>query len=301
MPAVDYNWVAHFVRIVRAGSFTAAAREVNLPKSSLSRTITSLEAALGVRLLHRTTRKLAVTDVGQAYFESVRGAFESVDAATSRAIVHDTSPQGLVRLAAPADFLGLAYELARFRRAHPSIQVQCHLATRYVDLVGEGIDLAVRVGALEDSSLIAHKLGDVESGLVAADSYLRRRGRPTSIEDLARHDWILYRARGMKAAITLTNADGERSVEVEGALVADDMSFCRAACEAGYGIARLPLYGDGLERVLPRWRAGAAPVWILTPNATLVPRRVVLLREHLVAHLPAHLPGYVGRSRRRPG
>src|SRR3954467_7394327 len=101
MATVDYNWVAQFVRVVRAGSFTAAAEEAQLPKSSLSRTVSKLEAELGVRLLHRTTRKLALTDVGQAYYETVRGPFETLDEATVCAREHDTNPQGVVRIAAP--------------------------------------------------------------------------------------------------------------------------------------------------------------------------------------------------------
>src|SRR5205823_5523684 len=127
---VDYNWVAHFVRVVRAGSFTAAASAARLPKSSLSRAVTNLETELGVRLLHRTTRALALTDVGQAYFESVRAAFETVDQATVRALDNETRPRGLVRIAAPSDFPGLARELTRFIRNHPGIEVDARIATR---------------------------------------------------------------------------------------------------------------------------------------------------------------------------
>src|SRR5260221_14076314 len=168
MGTVDYNWVAHFVRVVRAGSFTAAAAEAELPKSSLSRTVTNLERELGVRLLHRTTRKLALTDVGQAYFESVRAAFETVDDATARALENDTNPRGLVRIAAPSDFPGLADELTQFMRKHPGIEVDARIASRYVDLVAEGVDLAIRAGRLEDSSLVARKLVDAEVGLLAS-------------------------------------------------------------------------------------------------------------------------------------
>jgi DNA-binding transcriptional LysR family regulator len=276
---------------VRAGSFTAAAKEAGLPKSSLSRTLTNLEAELGVRLLHRTTRKLALTEIGQAYFESVRPAFEIVEDATFRALEHDTNPHGLVRIAAPADFRGLARELTRFMRTHPGIQIDARLGARYVDLVAEGVDLAVRIGRLEDSSLTARKLGDVEVGLMASPSYLRRHGRPRTIEDLADHHWILFRPRASRTAVSLTGPDGERTIDVTASLIADDMRFCHDACEAGAGIARLPLTGDDrLERVLPRWSAGLTQAWILTPASKLLPRRVSLLRDHLVANLPKHLP-----------
>ena len=288
---MDYNWVAQFVRVVRAGSFTAAAKDAQLPKSSLSRAISNLEKELGIRLLHRTTRKLALTEVGQAYFESVRGAFDTVDDATLRALENDTNPRGVVRVAAAPEFRGLAEVIAQFIRKYPGIQVDVRIAAQYVDLVAEGIDLAIRAGRLDDSTLIARKIGDVEIGLMASASYLRRRGRPRTIEDLAGHDWILFRSRASHATVSLTGPDGERSIDVNAALVADEMGFCRAACEAGVGIARLPLIREcQLERVLPRWIAGETQVWILMPSSKLVPRRVSLLRDYLVEHLPVHIP-----------
>lgn len=288
--SIDYNWVAQFVRVVRAGSFTAAAAEARLPKSSLSRTVTNLEAELGVRLLHRTTRRLALTDVGQAYFESVRGAFDDVDAATDRALDHDVDPHGVVHVAAPSDFHGLAEEVAKFRRKYPRIAIDVHLASRYVDLVGEGVDLAIRVGPLESSSLVARKIGDVDIGLMASASYLRRQGRPKSVDELPGHDWILFRSRTGSSTLHLTGADGDRTIDVRGSLNADEMAFCKSACEAGAGIANLPLTFMGpLERVLPRWITGTSQVSLVMPASRLVPRRVALLRDYFIEHLPKYL------------
>ena len=121
-------------------------------------------------------------------------------------------------------------------------------------------------------------------------AYLRRRGRPKTVEDLAAHDWILFRARTTRATVSLTGPDGERTIEVDGPLLTDDMAFCRAACEAGAGIARLALTRAGqLERILPRWTAGTTPVWLVMPAANLVPRRVSLVREFLLEHIPKYL------------
>jgi len=294
---MDYNRIAQFVRVVRAGSFTAAAAELELPKSSLSRAVSNLERDLGVRLLHRTTRKLTLTEVGQTYYESVRGPFESVDSASEHALEHDTEPRGVVRISAAPDFAGLAIILARFTRKYPGIQIDARLTTRYVDLLAEGIDLAVRAGRLEDSSLVARKLGTTEMGLMAAPSYLRRRGRPKTIDDLSSHDWVLFRARASIATIPLVGRDGERTVDVHGGIVADDMAFCRSACEAGAGIARLPIAGvddslrsGKLEWILPEWTAGGAQLWLVMPSAQLVPRRVALLRDYIVDQMPAFLP-----------
>src|SRR5439155_26060614 len=119
---------------------------------------------------------------------------------------------------------------------------------------------------------------------------LRRRGRPKTVEDLATHDWILFRARTTRATVSLTGPDGERTIEINGPLLTDDLAFGRAACEAGAGIARLGLTRAGqLERVLPRWSAGTVPIWLVMPAAKLVPRRVSLVREFLLAHLPKRI------------
>lgn len=290
MATVDYNWVAHFVRVVRLGSFTAAAADAGLPKSSISRTVTNLERELGVRLLHRTTRQLALTDAGQAYFESVRTAFETVDAATVRALENDTAPHGLVRVALPSDAPRFGQIIADFRRKYPGIQVDARVSPRYVDLVAEGIDLAIRVGSLDDSSLVVRKVGNVESGLMASAAYLRRRGRPKIVDDLAGHDWILFRSRTAHAILSLKGPDGEREIEIPGGLIGDDMAFCRAACEAGAGIARLPMAGPGnLERVLPGWSAGETSVSLVMPASKFVPRRVSMLRDYFVEHVPKTL------------
>lgn len=306
MGTMEYNRVAHFVRVVRAGSFTAAAAELGLPKSSLSRSVTNLERDLGVRLLHRTTRKLALTDLGASYYESVRPAVESLDDAHERALEHDTQPRGVVRITAAPDFAGLAYLLAEFNRRYPAIQLDVRLTTRYTDLLAEGIDIAVRAGRLQDSSLVGRKVGTADLGLLAAPSYLKKRGRPKSVEDLHGHDWVLFRGATHHATLQLTGPDGERTLDIQGAITVDDMMFCRTMCEAGAGIARLPLRGveqslaDGrLQRVLPAWTAGTTPMWVVLPTAQFVPRRVALLRDFLVDRLCQQLP-MAAPSRKSP-
>lgn len=297
MSTLEYNRVAHFVRVIRAGSFTAAASELGLPKSSLSRSVSNLERDLGVRLLHRTTRRLTLTDLGHTYYESVRPAVEALDAAHERALEHDTQPRGSIRITAAPDFAGLARVLAQFNKKYPSIHLDVRLTTRFVDLLAEGIDIAVRAGRLNDSSLVARRIGNTETGLLASPAYLRKRGRPKRIEDLADHDWVLFRANGTSASLTLTGPDDEHTVTIRGSMVVDDMAFCRSACEAGVGIARLPLGGlveavdaGRLERVLPQYNTGGAQLWIVMPSAQLVPRRVALLRDYLAAELPKIMP-----------
>lgn len=294
MATVEYNRVAQFVRVVRAGSFTAAAAELGLPKSSLSRSVANLEAELGVRLLHRTTRRLTLTDVGHTFYDSVRGAVETLDAAHERALEHDTQPRGVVRLSAAPDFVALASMLVEFTARYPGIQVDVRLTPRYVDLATEGIDIAIRAGRLQDSSLVARRVGTAELALFAAPAYLRRKGRPKKCADLAGHDWVLFRAPHHRASLELHSDGGTHTVEITGALNVDEMSFARSACVAGAGIAALPFQGviaelrDGsLERVLPGYAIGGTPLWVVLPSAQYVPRRVALLRDFLADRLPA--------------
>src|SRR4051812_18861441 len=263
---MDYNRVALFVRVVRTGSFTAAAAEVGLPKSSVSRSVSHLEEELGVRLLQRTTRKLALTDVGQAYYDAVAGSVTSIDEADASARKHGSEPRGTVRFTAPPD-PGIARALARFAVLHPGIRIEATVTNRTVDLLSEGFDLAVRAAVkLEDSSLVARRLGGSETILMASPAYLRRRGRPKRVAELAAHDWVLYRAVGGRAALQLTGPDGAvETVEVTASLVADDLDYCRSAVEEGAGIALLPVpiaaasaEPHKLQQVLPGWGIAGA-------------------------------------------
>jgi DNA-binding transcriptional LysR family regulator len=299
MASLDYNRVALFVRVVRAGSFTAAGAEVGLPKSSVSRSVSHLERDLGVRLLQRTTRKLALTDAGQAYFDAVQGAVTGIDDADQAVRELGAEPRGRVRVTAPPDFgaTDMAAAFARFAQRHPAIRVELTLTSRVVDLVAEGFDLAVRAGRLEDSSLVVRRIGETEAGLFAAPSYVRRRGRPRALAELADHDCVLYRANDGKAVFTLQGPEGrEESVMVTGSLVADDMGFCLAAAEAGAGIALLPIgvvvsamQQRHLEYLLPGWLQRGHSLYVVMPSVRQLPARVALVRDFLVDHLTRKL------------
>ncbi len=293
---MDYNHIALFVRVVRAGSFTAAAAEAGLPKSSVSRSVARLEQDLGVRLLHRTTRQLALTEVGTAYYESVSASVADIDEADASAREHGSEPRGTVRLTAPPDFAALGPILAGFRRKYPGIRLELLMTSRFVDLVSEGVDLALRAGRLEDSTLVARRIGTTEMALFAAPAYLKARGRPRALEELPGHDWVLYRASNGRAALVLTGPGGERTVEVTGAMAADDMSFCRHAVEGGAGLALLPVHTvmpsiatGALEQVLPEWSHRGSALHVVLPTARQVPARVALLRDYLVAQVGQQL------------
>lgn len=281
--------VAAFVSVVESGSFTAAAEELGLPKSSVSRGVTRLEEELGVRLLQRTTRRLHLTDAGTAFYHKARGALAALEEAAHAAADLGHEPRGTVRLTAPID-LGefLAEPLARFTRAHPQIEVDLVLTARIVDLVREGFDMALRASRLKDSSLVARKLGTFADGLYAAPAYLKRHGTPATLADLARHECLLFRARGGRSTWVLRRGKTDEHVDVRGSLSADDFSFIVHAAEAGAGVAFLPhvlvarpVSTRRLVRILPEYSFTRSDLSIVLPTGRHVPARVALLRDFL--------------------
>jgi DNA-binding transcriptional LysR family regulator len=293
---MDLNRVSAFVRVVHDGSFTAAAKALGLPKSSVSRSVAQLEQDLGIRLLHRTTRQLHLTDAGAAYYERVSRALGDIGEATAAASDTQSELSGVVRVTAPVDLgvWALAPIVARFIRKHPKIRVEISLTGRVVDLVGEGFDLAVRAGPLRDSSLIARRVGDLQSVAYASPKYLQRRGEPNDLADLASHDCVLFRSNSGKARWELARTDDGtlENVEVTGPVASDDLSFVRKAVLAGCGIGVLPTFLCGraeldgkLVRVLRHWVLRGAVLHIAYPSTRFVPQRVILLREYLLREL----------------
>lgn len=302
---MDLNRIAVFHQVVEAGSFTAAARTLGLRTSSVSRSVAALEAALGIRLLQRTTRRLSLTDAGRAYYERSRDALAGLEEAEQAAAALGARPRGLVRVTAPTDLApGLAPVVAAFAGEHPAVRVEVSLTPRFVDLVKEGFDLAVRAGPLRDSSLLARKLADTELALFAAPSYLTRAGRPRRVADLAGHACVLYRAPGGTSRWRLTGPRGEEDVAVRGRLESDEYAFVRAAVEAGAGIALGPVglfaaaeSAGAVERVLPGFAQRVSPVHLVWPSRGFEPAAVALLREALAAALPR----WISQQQARPG
>jgi len=288
-----------FARLVEAGSFTRAAHALSVTRSSASRELKQLEAEVGVRLLHRTTRSLKVTDAGRAYYERVRvglGWLERAGDAISR---QGHEPRGPVRVTAPPH-LGapLVEALARFMPAHPMIRIELSLSSSVVDLVQEGFDIAIRVGRLRDSSLVARPVGSETLGLFASQDYIRRRGAPRTPAELSRHELILFRSptggHVWRDSLSLGSGSRVQRVAIRGRLELDEILFVRDAAAAGVGIGVIPLLLSrvpGLVRVMPRHVISATPVFVVTPSQKFTPERVTLLRDHLVAALRALLIG----------
>ncbi len=290
---INVNDVSAFLAVVETQSFTKAAERLGLAKSAVSRRVRDLEDGLGVRLLHRTTRRLQLSEAGSAYAARAARALESLSEANDAARDLQDATRGTVRLTAPVD-LGsvLAPVLVRFMAAHHEIRVEVILVARRVDLVAEGVDLALRFGPLADSTLVARKIVTGSGALVASPAYLASRGAPRRLVDLGSHEAVFFRGTSGRQHWELEGPKGKESVEVKGRLVGDDLIFVRQAVLDGAGIALMPwfLVADHVEsgalvHVLPRYVRPAMDGHLVYPSARLLPRRVSLLATHLLDQL----------------
>jgi len=279
---MDLNEVAVFVKVARLGGFSAAARALGLPVSTVSTRVARLEKRLGVTLLQRTTRRLRLTEAGAQYFRHAAAGLDHVAEAEAAVSVAAGEAKGLLRVTAPADFGDalLAGLIVRVQAAHPGIDVELVLTDRYLDLVAEGLDAAIRVGALQDSTLVAKKTGIACWAPFASPDYLASTPPLARPQDLRRHRCVQFVPLG-REAWTLYAAKGSVTVPMPGHVLVNDAGVARALTRAGEGIALLPTYAagtadgaGGLVRVLPDWHARADPVHLVYPRQRFVPPRL---------------------------
>lgn len=233
-----------FIKVVEARSFTAAGARLGLSKSVVSRRIAELEDRLGARLLNRTTRKLSLTEIGQAFYERCARIVADVEEAERAVGDLHGAPRGRLRVNAPVSFgrLHLAAAIVAFIERYPAIEIDVDLNDRYVDLLEDGYDLAVRVGRLRDSSLVARKLAPSRRAVVASPDYLERHGTPETPADLAQHNCLLYTNIPTAEQWQFADGDGAYSVKVSGRMRANNGDLACAAAVAGLGIAVLPTF-----------------------------------------------------------
>jgi DNA-binding transcriptional LysR family regulator len=273
--AIDLNDVVYLARVVETGSFSAAARRLAVPKSTVSRRIARLEKDLGVRLLQRTTRKLGLTDAGELYYQYCSRALSQLDEG-QRLLSHmQQAPSGTLRLTAPPDLAQplVGQLVAEFGRRFPEVHVVAEMTTRVVDLVAEGFDLAIRAGTLSDSSLVARRLATFGIYLWASPEYLANARPLKQPSDLRRHRCLLLGSERTRATWTLQGPSGIVAVDVEGELASNDVTLLRRAAVAGRGVARLPTItcfeeegARRLVRVLPEFQCGEAGVYAVFPS-----------------------------------
>ena len=272
-----------FVRVVQDGSFTAAARSLELSKGAVSKTVNRLEARLGARLLNRTTRRLTLTEVGDAFYRRTVLALAELEDAEREVAEHTAQPRGHLRVSAPT-FYGaeiLSRHLAEFQRRFPDISLELRLENRLVDLVEERFDVALRMSAPRDSSLVMRHLADIPLRVCASPDYLARHGKPETPEDLRDHDCLLYLLVPRPHEWTFVSGDGRHyTVRVEGHFGTNDDHALRRAAMDGLGILRMPelFLREAIARgeLVPLWPDAAAPGVTLAavyPSRRELPRK----------------------------
>lgn len=284
---MDLNLLTLFEAVARTSSFSAAAKELGLPKSSVSRGIARLEADLGVQLLFRTTRQVSLTAAGTALYDRTSPLLGQVRAAIGELPEREEQPSGALRVTAPVDIgvLFLPEVVARYTARYPGVSVDLHLSGRVVDLVKEGFDIGLRVASkLQDSTLVVRRLGPIATRLYASPVYLARRGTPRTEADLAEHEWVAFRPGAQ--SLRVVGPREATGVEAHARIVSDDLLFIRNAVRGGAGIALLPTFmaeadvlAGNLVPVLPRVAGAAGNLHFVTPAAKHVPRKVTAFRD----------------------
>ncbi|PIS11311.1 MAG: LysR family transcriptional regulator [Bdellovibrio sp. CG10_big_fil_rev_8_21_14_0_10_47_8] len=275
---MDLNEVAVFIKVVQAGSFSQAARQLNMPNSTVSSKVSSLEKRLGVTLIQRTTRKLSVTEAGQAYFKTCVHGLQEIQMAEAEIATSQGDPQGLLRLTAPVE-LGnsvLPALISEFIQKYSKVSIEVLFLDRTVDLVAENVDLAIRAGELRDSTLKAKKLGSVYFAPFASPQYLKLHGTPKHPRELRDHQCLQFTTLGSESW-KLTNSRGSIKVPVKSKVMANDLNMVRNLTTAGSGIALLPTFfcyaevqSGKLVRILPEWQSHLAPVHFVYPAQKFV-------------------------------
>lgn len=287
-----------FIAVVERGSFTAAAQALRLSRAMVSRHVQDLENRLGARLLYRTTRKVGLTEVGKVYYQ--RCVQLLADLVEADCVVGElqSEPRGLLRINAPMSFgtLHLAGAVADFAALHPQLSIDLTLNDRVVDLIEEGYDVAVRIGRLADSSLIARRLAPCRMVVCASPHYIARHGQPGHPTDLARHNCLTYAYLTPRDEWRFHGPEGEVAVRVSGTMSANNGEVLAAAARCGRGVAFEPSFivGEDLERgrlvrLLPAYRPAEPSINAVYPHA-----------RHLSAKVRSFVDFLAGRFGDRP-
>jgi DNA-binding transcriptional LysR family regulator len=279
-----------FVRVAEAQSFTEVARETGATQSSVSKQIAALEHHLGARLFNRTTRSLTLTEVGRSYYEHCSEVLDSVTQATALIGRGRIAPTGLVRVGTPVGFgrLHVASRIRRLLDKYPALRVELVMSDGFVDLVEEGLDVAIRVGEIRDQSLVARRIGITRRVTVGSAEYFARHGEPRSPEDLTHHNCIVYTYLATGHEWHFVGPQGPVSVRVRGNFLANNSEAVREAVAAGVGIAVTPIWlfrdeiTSGLVRaVLPDCEPKRLPIHAVYPSRRFVPTKVRVLVDFL--------------------
>lgn len=298
LAGINLNRLVVFVAVVEAGSLSAAARRLGLAKTMVSAHLQRLEAEIGASLLLRTTRRQSLTDAGEAFYEASRRIVRDAQEAVSAAGQNTAEPRGVLRVTAPIDYAAsvVAPVAVALRRRHPELGIELIAGDRVVDLVREGIDIAIRAGRLQDSSLRATRIGGFTEWLVASPLLLEKEtgARPATLEALRELPFVALSVLPQPSNWTFTSASGKgrRSVRFQPAMSANTADAVRAAALAGGGLAVLPNYAveadvaaGRLQRVLPDWTLPESGIYAVYPAARHRPQKIRAFIDALRQHV----------------
>lgn len=287
-----------FVKVVQVGSFSKAAEILKIPKSTVSRAIARLEAESGTKLLFRTTRNLRLTAAGLPFYESCVGPIGLLEEAKRSLNGADSILAGNVRITGPED-LGAAVispVVAKLAQQHPALSFDLTYTDRVLDLVGEGYDLAVRIGRLFPTRFKTRFLGSIHLALVASPAYVKRKGKIRSPEELSSHDCLTYRLAGGAQKWELQSEERRRSVAIHPRLTCNEMSSLVRLAVEGSGIALVPLYlcesalsKNDLIHLLPAWMGETHRVSLVSPLGSTTSARLKLVAEELAKGIQRRL------------
>lgn len=280
-----------FIRVVETGSFSKASVDLGITQPTATKHVAALEARLGARLFHRSTRGVTPTEVGSAYYDKCKSIARELDEADNLAALMQSRVRGTLRISTSVAFgrRVLTPLVLRFMQQHPELQIDLSFEDRYVNLVEQGIDVALRMGRLADSQLGARYLGLNPWVLVGAPAYLKQRGTPTFPQDLAAHDALVYSTVQGDERWTFVGHDGQPLVvPVRGPLRSNNLSALLSAARGGMGLAVLPWYvandsvrGGAVQPLLTDWALPAQDIHAVFPSPKLVPSKVRSLCDFL--------------------
>ncbi|MFO7602979.1 MAG: LysR family transcriptional regulator [Gammaproteobacteria bacterium] len=285
-----YQEMRTFAAVVDAGSFVGAADALGMSKPAVSRHIAELEARLGVRLLHRTTRRLSLTDEGEVFYARCQELLGGIDEAEAEITSRSSEASGVLRINAPVSFgiLHLAELWSEFAARHPRVKLDITLADRVVDLIEEGYDLAIRIATLPSSTLVSRRLAGTRMVLCAAPAYLQGAGTPAHPSELAQHKVLAYSYWSSNDVWHFDGPEGEVAVKTRPVLVTNNGDTCRAAALQGHGIILQPsfivgndLVSGALVEILPAYRSLELGIYAVYPTRQHVAPKVRLMINFL--------------------
>ncbi|MGB5276667.1 MAG: LysR family transcriptional regulator [Gammaproteobacteria bacterium] len=290
MQQYDLVGLKAFVTVVEAGSFNRAADQLEASAAAVSRRISSLESALGVKLLNRTTRQIDLTESGKQFYADVINIFESLEEAEEKIQTGRETIRGNLRIAAPLSFgVGqIAPILPDFMKRHPQLKVHLQLEDRFTDLVAEGVDVAIRIGSLKDSTLVATRLASIPRVFCASPEYLALKGEPKKPEELSAHNCLHYSLLSTRENWNFSTSDNTRDIVINAPLSTNNGDVLKEAAIQGLGIAMIPTFivedalDDGrLRTILADYCPRPFGLYAVRPSRHFTPARVSVLIDYL--------------------